>query len=141
MAIDKTLYDRLGGRATFEKVHRIFYNRAYVHDWLGKYFADKPQANLENQQTDFMIQLMGGPKVYGGKAPKFAHQHMMISDELFELRAQMLSDAIRDAGVADDLRKEWLAADAALKKSIVKSSAAECKVAYATQKILDFPKL
>jgi len=141
MAIDKTLYDRLGGRATFERVHKIFYDRAYVHEWLGKYFVGKPQANLENQQTDFMIQLMGGPKVYGGKAPKFAHQHMMISDELFELRALMLSDAIRDAGIADDLRKEWLAADAALKKSIVKKSVAECTVAYATQPILDFPKV
>jgi len=140
MAIDKTLYDRLGGRAVFEKVHRIFYNRVYVHDWLGKYFAGKPQVNLENQQTDFMIQLMGGPKVYGGKAPKFAHQHMMISEELFELRAQMLSDAIRDAGVADDLSREWLAADAVLKKSIVKSSVTECRIAYATQIILDFPK-
>lgn len=140
MAIDKTLYDRLGGKGTFIKVHKIFYDRVYVHDWLSKYFTDKPQEVLENQQTDFMVQLMGGPKIYGGKAPKFAHQHMVITEELFELRAQMLSDAIRDAGVPDDLRKEWLAADAVLKKSIVKKSADECTRAYATQVILDFKK-
>jgi hypothetical protein len=35
--------------------------------------------------------------------------------ELFELRWQMLSDAIKQNGINDELREEWLAADAALK--------------------------
>jgi len=140
MAIDKTLYDRLGGKEIFIKVHKIFYDKAYAHRWLGKYFTDKPQKLLEDQQTDFMVQLMGGPKIYGGKAPKFAHQHMMISNELFELRAEMLSESIKQAGVPDDLRKEWIAADAALKRSLVKKSVDECSVSYPTQKILDFKK-
>jgi len=139
MAIDKTLYDRIGGKKTLVKVHKIFYDKAYAHSWLRKYFTDKPQQILEEQQTDFMTQLMGGPKIYGGKSPKSAHQHMMISEELFELRAQLLSDSIKQAGLTDDLRIEWLNADAALKKSLVKSSADECSVAYPTQPILDFP--
>jgi truncated hemoglobin YjbI len=140
MAISKTLYDRLGGKATFVKVHKIFYDKAFTHDWLKKFFTDKPQQVLEDQQTDFMIQLMGGPRVYGGKSPKSAHQHMLITDELFTLRAQLLSDAIKEAGIADDLRQEWLNADAALKKSIVKTSIGECSTAYPTQPILNFPK-
>ena len=137
-SIDKTLYDRLGGKPTFETVHKTFYDKVYAHSWLGKYFTNSPQEVIESQQTDFMIQLMGGPKCYGGKIPKSAHQNMMISEELFELRAQMLSDSIREAGIADDLRIEWLNADAALKKSIVKTSVTECKKAYPSQEILDF---
>ena len=140
MAIDKTLYNRLGGKDTFIKVHKIFYDKAFADPWLRKFFTDKPQHILESQQTDFMVQLMGGPKVYGGKTPKSAHQHMLITEELFDLRAEILSDALREAGIADDLRLEWLAADAALKKSLVKQSVSECKVSYATQPILDFPK-
>lgn len=140
MAIDKTLYDRLGGKDIFIKVHKIFYDKAYAHHWLGKYFTDKPQKLLEDQQTDFMVQLMGGPKIYGGKAPKFAHQHMMISDELFELRAEMLSESIKQAGVPDGLREEWIAADAALKRSLVKKSVDECSASYPTQQILNFKK-
>ncbi len=73
MAIDKTLYNRLGGKPTFVKVHKIFYDKAYADPWLRKFFTDKPQEVLESQQTDFMVQLMGGPKAYGGKSPKSAH--------------------------------------------------------------------
>ena len=140
MAIDKTLYDRLGGRPTFEHVHKIFYDKAFAHTWLRKFFTDKPQKVLENQQTDFMIQLMGGPRCYGGKSPKTAHQHMLITEELFTVRAKLLSDSIKEAGIADDLRKEWMNADAALKKALVKTSIDECTKSYATQAILDFPK-
>ena len=69
MAIDKTLYDRLGGKQTYIKVHKIFYDKAYAHPWLSQYFADKPQEILENQQTDFMVQLMGDQKPMGVNHP------------------------------------------------------------------------
>ena len=138
MSIDKTLYDRLGGKHAFIKVHKIFYDKAYAHPWLSKYFTDKPQEILESQQTDFMVQLMGGPKAYAGKTPKSAHQHMMISEELFELRSQLLSESIKEAGIHDKLRAEWLAADATLKRALVKSSEKECTQSYPNQPILNF---
>jgi len=137
MAIDKTLYDRLGGKKTFETVHKIFYDKAYAHPWLGKYFTDKPQDILEDQQTDFMIQIMGGPKCYAGKVPKSAHQHIAISNELYELRAQLLSESILEAGIADSLKDEWIAADATFQRVLVKTPE-ECVQAYPTQAILNF---
>ncbi len=140
MSVDKTLYERLGGKQTFVKVHKIFYDKAYAHPWLRQYFTDKPQEILENQQTDFMMQLMGGPKGYSGKTPKFAHQHMMISEELFELRSQMLSESVKEAGISDALREEWLTADNSLKRALVKSSEKECTQAYPNQPILNFAK-
>lgn len=138
MAIDKTLFDRLGGTATLVKVHKIFYDKVYAHNWLRKFFTDKPQQLLEEQQTTFMQQLMGGPRAYSGKSPKSAHQHMLITEELFEVRAKLLSDSIKQAGIENSLREEWLAADAALKKALVKESISECTKAYPTQPILDF---
>jgi len=140
MAIDKTLYDRLGGKEIFIKVHKLFYDKAYADPWLGKFFTDKPQQVLENQQTDFMVQLMGGPKIYGGKSPKSAHQHIVITDELFELRSTMLSESIKEAGIADSLRQEWLDADRTFKRALEKSSEAECTRAYPNQPILNFPR-
>jgi hemoglobin len=140
MAIDKTLYDRLGGKSTFVKVHKIFYDKAYADPWFSKFFTDKPQEVLENQQTDFMVQLMGGPKAYGGKSPKSAHQHMVISDELFELRSQMLSDSIKEYGLSDALREEWLDADRTFKRALMKASEAECIQAYPNQPILNFSR-
>ena len=140
MAIDKTLYNRLGGKATFIKVHKIFYDKAYADPWLRKFFTDKPQEVLENQQTDFMVQLMGGPKIYGGKSPKSAHQHMVITEELFEWRSQMLSASIKEAGIRDDLREEWLDADRTSKRALQKKSSVDCSQAYPNQPILDFPR-
>lgn len=140
MAIDKTLYDRLGGKNTLIHVHKIFYDKVYAHQWLRKYFTDKPQEILEKQQTDFMAQLMGGPKAYSGKAPKFAHRHMVITEELFDLRAQLLSDSIKQAGINDSLRREWIAADATFKRALIKTSEEECVQAYPNQPILNFQK-
>lgn len=65
---------------------------------------------------------------------------MMITEELFTLRARMLNESIKEAGIADDLRIGWMKADAALKKALVKTSVDVCAKSYATQAILDFPK-
>ena len=139
-SVDKTLFDRLGGKPTLEKVHKIFYDKCYAHPWLGKYFTHKPQEVLETQQTDFMQNLMGGPNLYAGKTPKNAHQHINISAELFTLRQQVLSESIKEAGISDELREQWLAADGKLQKALVKSSVKECVRAYEMQDILDFKK-
>ena len=138
MSIDKTLFNRLGGKPTLERVHKTFYDLAYAHDWLRPYFTDKPQEILEQQQTDFMSGLMGGPKSYAGKTPKMAHQHMVISEELFEARKQLLSDALKQEGISDALSAEWLAVDSTLKRALLKNSAADCRQAYPNQEILDF---
>jgi len=138
--ISKTLFNRLGGIGTLRKVHKVFYDKAYAHEWLGLYFTDKPQHVLEDQQTDFMAQLMGGPRLYAGKTPKMAHQHINISEDLFDLRQELLSESIKQAGISDSLREEWLNADDALKAALLKQSAADCKTAYESQQILDFPK-
>jgi len=138
--ISKTLFTRLGGVSTLEKVHKTFYDKAYAHPWLSLYFTDNPQKNLEQQQTDFMTRLFGGPTVYCGRTPKLAHQHMLITDELFDLRQKLLSESIQEHGLSDMLREEWLAADDSLRQAIVKRSLSECKKAYNNQEILDFKK-
>lgn len=139
MAIDSTLFDRLGGFDTLRKVHKIFYDKLFVHPWLKQYFVDHPQEIFENQQTNFMAGLMGGPKCYAGKTPKMAHQNIMITDELFEIRSEILSQSIKEAGVADDIRLEWLDADHTLKRALVKNSVSDCKTMFDGQRIFDIP--
>jgi len=88
-----------------------------------------------------MIQLMGLPKCYAGQAPHIVHQYMFITEELFDLRTQLLSDAIKAVGVADNLRIEWLKANELFKRVMVKKSKDECTLQYSHQEILDFPKI
>ena len=100
----------------------------------------KIQDILEDQQTDFMMSIMGGPNRFAGKTPKWAHSHMVITDELFSVRSQLLSDSIKEVGISDSLREEWLAVDNTFRKALVKSSEEDCVKAYPTQPILNFTK-
>lgn len=140
MGIDSTLFDRLGGMDVMRRVHKIFYDKLFAHPWLKQYFVEHPQEIFENQQTDFMAGLMGGPKIYAGKTPKMAHQNIFITDELFETRNEILSQSIKEAGIPDDVREEWLAVDRTLKKALVKTSVDECRTMYDGQRIYDIPK-
>ena len=137
---DKTLFDRIGGRPTLVRVHSIFYTKCYAHPWLGKYFAHKPQEVLEAQQTDFMQYLMGGPNLYAGKTPKSAHQHINVTDELFNLRHELLHEALTEAGLDEALIDEWIKTDARMYGAVVKKSINDCVKTYHSQEILDFKR-
>ncbi len=91
----ETLYDRLGGRDCLERVHKRLYDRIFAHPTLSAFFAGKEQLFQEKQQTDFMAEQFGGPKLYRGRLPYGAHQHLFITDEHFELRCVHSRD---DAG-------------------------------------------
>lgn len=138
--IDKTLYDFIGGREVLEKVHKVFYDKVYADSWLGQYFSEIDQSVIEIQQTDFMSQAMGGPACYCGKLPIAAHKHMLISEELFDLRTAYLKQSLHEVGVSSEGQIRWLKIDQAFRKGIVKKSRDECELRYKTDEILDFKK-
>lgn len=136
MTDTKTLYDCVGGRACLERVHKIFYDKLFSHPLIGQFFKNVNQKTQENQQTDFMSQPMGGPSVYCGKFPIPAHSHMNITEELFNMRSQMLRESLLEAGVPSDLAARWLEIDNAFKNGIVKKSIEDCKPRYNGDEIL-----
>jgi hemoglobin len=117
-----TLYDAVGGLPVLQRVHKIFYDKIYAHPWLKQFFEGHNQQAIENRQTEFMGQKMGGPINYGGKHPKMAHRHMYITQELFELRQHLLRESLLEAAVPQDLIQRWLKIDAAFMPVIVKDS-------------------
>lgn len=134
------LFDSLGGRKTLDRVHKVFYDKIYIHPWLKHYFKGIDQTLIEKQQTEFMIGAMGGPKIYSGRLPTPAHKHMNITDELFEVRHQLLKQSMQECGVPPDLAAQWLKMDYAFKKSLVKKSIGECEKRYPSDTILNFNK-
>jgi len=135
-----TLFEQLGGRETLQRVHKIFYDKIYADAWIGQFFKRIDQTTIENQQTDFMTQAMGGPEVYSGAFPIPAHKHMNISEELFVLRHGMLKDSLKEAGVPDALAEKWLKIDGSFRTGIVKKSLGDCQKRFLTDDIQDFPK-
>ncbi len=140
MEAQRSLYELLGGAATLRGVHKIFYDRVYEHPWLRQYFDGVPRTVIENQQTEFMAHAMGGPNDYCGKFPVPAHAHMYITEELFDLRHQLLLESIRAAGVCQDLAARWLKIDDAFRGRICKKSPADCVGRFKTEPILIVPK-
>lgn len=121
----QSLFDAVGGLPTLQKVHKIFYDKVYAHPWLGQFFAGHSQTVIENRQTTFMAEKMGGDVEYMGKDLHTAHETMYITRELFDLRHAILDESIREAGVPDDLRERWLRIDGAFTKPIIKNSKEE----------------
>lgn len=117
-----TLFDAIGGLPTLKRAHKIFYDKVYAHDWLKQFFAGHSQEAIENRQTAFMAEKMGGPVEYWGKEIKYTHEAMYITQELFEVRHALLAESLTEAGVPADLCERWLRIDSAFMKLIVKDS-------------------
>ncbi len=118
----QTLFDAVGGLPTLQRAHKIFYDKVYAHAWLKHFFAGHSQEAIENRQTSFMAENMGGPVEYWGKDMKTVHEAMYISRELFDLRHALLDASLQEAGVPEPLRARWLRIDGAFMKTIVKES-------------------
>ena len=110
----------------------------YKHPWLSLYFQNVPQEHIENQQTNFMMGSLGGPKAYAGRFPVPAHEHMFITEELFDLRSALLLPSLQEARTPSAVIEAWMKIDNAFKNHLVKHSPLECKKRYATDEILDF---
>ena len=133
---EDSLFQELGGRTTLERVHKNFYDKVFDHPWLKQFFADVNREAIEKQQTDFMTSNMGGGKIYCGGLPKPVHRHMYITDELYDLRQEMLRQAMVECGIAQDLIERWIKIDNAFRCSLVKETEADCEKRYATDRLL-----
>jgi hemoglobin len=137
---DDNLFNKLGGRATLDRVHKIFYDKVFEHPWMKSFFADVDRDAIEKQQTDFMTSNMGGGKIYCGGLPKPVHKHMFITDELYDLRQEMLKEAMVECGIDEELIERWIKIDDAFRGSLVKESVDQCEKRYATDTLLVHPK-
>ena len=135
----ETLYDRLGGRGCLERVHKRLYDRIFAHPTLSAFFAGKEQLFQEKQQTDFMADRLGGPRLYRGRLPNGAHQHLFITDEHFELRHAILAESLDQCGVDAELRDRWLAIDRKFKDHLVKKTIGDCEKRFTTDHIIAAP--
>jgi hemoglobin len=138
--MNENLYEALGGYEILEKVHKTFYDKLYAHPWLKHFFEGIDRAMIEKQQSDFMTSVMGGPNFYSGKSPKFAHQHIFLTDEIFEIRSVLLKESILENGLSEELASRWLEKDRSFYPLVVKKSLEECTERYASEGIITFPK-
>lgn len=141
-AVDKKLqmFEEMGGRAAIEKVTNAFYDKVYADAWLSPFFDGIPRTHIQAQQNDFMQQALGGPTFYSGKTPPSAHQHMFITEEIFEARRAHLISAFKECHTSEKMVETWLAMEDVFRGRLVKDSVSDCVMRYSTEGIRSFPK-
>lgn len=133
-------FERIGGRKQLIKINKAFYDKVYTHPWLKLYFLEIPQEHIENQQVDFMQKVLGGENVYVGKTPATTHNHMYITNELFDVRQKLLQEAFNETDTCNELATMWLALDESFRRVITNESPDECERRFKTDVVLNFPK-
>lgn len=98
-----------------------FYDLVFSDARLAPFFENSSQQRSKEKVYLFMKGIFTGEKCYFGERPRNAHSWMIISDELFDHRANLLEGVLRKNGLAEQLIKQWLAVDEIYRKQIVKN--------------------
>ncbi|MEE9425213.1 MAG: FAD-binding oxidoreductase [Methylococcales bacterium] len=97
-----------------------FYTQVYADPLLKPYFEDVTKDWVAQKQYSFLRQLFTGEKVYLGNNPRNAHHWMVISDELFEYRENIMLECLRGHGLDEHFVARWRAMEESYRKDIVK---------------------
>ncbi|NOX43746.1 MAG: 2Fe-2S iron-sulfur cluster binding domain-containing protein [Gammaproteobacteria bacterium] len=118
---DPEIWDALQKGALLTKILADFYQQVFKDPRLASFFDGVTERRAIEKQYNFLRQVFTGEKVYFGDRPRNAHHWMVISDELFDYREELMASCLRNHGLAEFLVKRWRAAEEIYRKQIVKS--------------------
>jgi len=111
------------------KILQDFYSLVFKDDKLAHFFEGSTEKRAREKQYLFMNAILTGEKCYFGERPRNAHSWMVISDELFDYREQLMEDVLRQHKLDEVYIKQWRAIDEIYRKQIVKSKAINKQIA------------
>lgn len=117
-----TLFDKYGGFATVGNIVHNFYEKVLDEDSLRHYFKGIDMERLIRHQTDFMCMILGGPVNYSGRDLRKAHSRLNIIEKDFYTVAELLEEALEEAGVEDEDIQTIMAIVAGTKGDLVVES-------------------
>lgn len=115
------LWAALDGDRGLREILQRFYARAFEDPRLAPFFTHTNQAWVVGKQHSFLKEKFTGEKAYFGDRPRNAHHWMVISDELFDYREDMLAECMREWGLAEPMVQRWREYHEAFRKQIVKA--------------------
>ena len=102
------------------KILQDFYTRVYADPRLSPFFRGTTKQRSVEKQASFMRQILTGEKLYFGDRPRNAHHWMVISEELFDYRAELMKTVLRAHGLPEPLVTRWNRAEEYYRRDIVK---------------------
>ncbi|EGF79192.1 hypothetical protein BATDEDRAFT_89503 [Batrachochytrium dendrobatidis JAM81] len=99
-----TLLDQVGGEDAVGAVVEIFYDNLVKDERVNSFFVNTNMARQRRMQKMFLLHVLGG-REYNGSSMVKAHAKLNLKDEHFDAVIEVLTDALKTAGVADPLVK------------------------------------
>ena len=117
--VDKSLYERLGGKDAITAVVDDFVGRVAADNRINKFFAKANVPRLKMMLVDQICEATGGPCKYTGRDMKAAHKGMGITNADFDALVGDLVATLDKFKVGDREKQELLAALGPMRKDIV----------------------
>lgn len=118
---DPALWAELGHGRIVREVMEAFYAQVYVDEQLAHFFEGVTMDRSIDKQYSFMKQCLTGEKVYMGDRPRNAHHWMIISNELFDYRQQLMVQTLREHGLSAEQIERWTRYEEVFRPDMVKS--------------------
>ncbi len=122
----KTLYEQIGAdfiRAALTE----FYQRAFSDMIIGHFFFGKDIAHITEQQIAFATGMLGGPRLYRGKALGAAHLDLKLRPPHFGRRQVLMYEVLSGMGLDAELCQGWLSLEEQLRSVVMPARAAVAK--------------
>jgi len=117
--VQKSLYDRLGGRANIEAVVFKLWEFVSQDNRINSYFGATDPKVFGGLLTDFLCVGAGGPCKYTGRSMKETHHGMQITDAHFTALAEDTVKALDFYKVPEKEKNEVMALLGSLKGDVV----------------------
>jgi NAD(P)H-flavin reductase/ferredoxin/truncated hemoglobin YjbI len=119
---DPEMWEALGRGELLRAILWDFYTAVFDDALLAPYFRGVTKDRLVGQVYSFMRDVFTGQKSYFGMRPRTAHHWMVISDQIFDHREQMMEACLSRHGVPEHLVRRWRKIEEAYRRDIVKST-------------------
>jgi len=118
---DPELWAALRDGALLMEVLQDFYTRVFQDERMSSFFHGVTKQRSIEKQYLFTRQILTGEKIYFGERPRNAHHWMVISDELFDYRENIMVTCLREHGLAEPMVQRFTKMEEFYRKDIVKS--------------------
>ncbi|MFP4611564.1 MAG: 2Fe-2S iron-sulfur cluster-binding protein, partial [Thiohalophilus sp.] len=119
---DPELWRALKEGALLSEILPEFYARVYADPYLSPFFKNVTRQRLIEKQYSFLKRAITGEQCYFGERPRNAHHWMVISDELFDYRNDLLKQVAREHGLSEQWIERWHTVEESFRRDIVKNS-------------------
>jgi len=120
---DLEIWQALGNGKKLNKILDDFYTIVYEDERLSPFFSGITKQRSIEKVYLFLRQIFTGEKVYIGDRPRNAHHWMVISDDLFDYREDIMAECLRNNGISEDIIGRWQSIEESYRPDIVKEKA------------------